>query len=132
MKKDLAENRAGRGDQEHEDDVMKPEIGKFYRFAVEGNQYRFFFNGQMEADGFLYLIATGRPIIAHVSRITEIRTSHLDRDLSSSPATQDVIAATQALWQSRATKVLTREDARQIIENVSGFFQILYEWAAQR
>ncbi|HEY6261645.1 MAG TPA: hypothetical protein VIW47_08625 [Nitrospiraceae bacterium] len=132
MKKDLAENRAGRGDQEHEDDVMKPEIGKFYRFAVEGNQYRFFFNGQMEADGFLYLIATGRPIIAHVSRITEIRTSDLDRDLSSIPATQDVIAATQALWQSRATKVLTREDARQIIENVSGFFQILYEWAAQR
>lgn len=40
------------------------------------------------------------------------------------------IDETLAYWQPRAQRQLTREDAREIIENVSGFFSILQEWAA--
>jgi hypothetical protein len=43
------------------------------------------------------------------------------------------IDETLAYWQPRSRRALTREDARQIIENVSGFFSILLEWdAAER
>lgn len=38
---------------------------------------------------------------------------------------------TVAFWQPRASRKLTREDARQMIENVSGFFLVLAEWEAQ-
>ena len=41
--------------------------------------------------------------------------------------------ATRALWQARASRPLTSEDARQIAENVTGFVQILLQWdAAER
>ena len=41
---------------------------------------------------------------------------------------------TLEVWQPRTSRQLTREDARQIIENVNGFFRILLEWemASQR
>ncbi len=32
-------------------------------------------------------------------------------------------------WQSRHDRDLSREDARQIVENVTGFFSILAEWS---
>jgi hypothetical protein len=35
---------------------------------------------------------------------------------------------TLQVWQPRASKALTYEDARQIIENFTGFFKILKEW----
>jgi len=35
---------------------------------------------------------------------------------------------TKALWQQRAHRTLTDEDARQIVENMVGFVQILDEW----
>lgn len=35
---------------------------------------------------------------------------------------------TLQFWQPRARKILTREDAREIIDNVVGFFSILQEW----
>jgi hypothetical protein len=41
----------------------------------------------------------------------------------------DLVGATIALWQPRAARELTQEDARQIIENVSGFFAVLAEWS---
>ena len=41
------------------------------------------------------------------------------------------IDATLAHWQPLTDRVLTREDAREIIENVSGFFAILLEWDAE-
>jgi hypothetical protein len=49
----------------------------------------------------------------------------------------DFIDQTIAIWQKRTERKLTREDGRQIIENISGFFSILQEWerkerAAQR
>jgi hypothetical protein len=49
----------------------------------------------------------------------------------------DLIDQTIAIWQKRTERKLTREDGREIIENISGFFSILQEWerkerAAQR
>jgi hypothetical protein len=38
---------------------------------------------------------------------------------------------TIALFQSRTDRTLTREDAREMIENVTGFFRILGEWNRQ-
>jgi hypothetical protein len=40
----------------------------------------------------------------------------------------DFIEETRAFWQSRTDRVLTREDAREIIENMTGFFRVLLEW----
>ncbi|MCG3151374.1 MAG: hypothetical protein GEEBNDBF_00645 [bacterium] len=42
----------------------------------------------------------------------------------------DLIDQTLAVWQPRSPKQLTREDARQILENVTGFFDVLLEWEA--
>jgi hypothetical protein len=33
-----------------------------------------------------------------------------------------------AFWQSQTERELKREDARQIAENLSGFFQVLSDW----
>jgi len=38
---------------------------------------------------------------------------------------------TLALMQPRSKRVLSREDAREIVANFSGFFQLLREWAAK-
>jgi hypothetical protein len=35
---------------------------------------------------------------------------------------------TRQVWQSRLGRDLSREDGRQIAENVTGFFAILAEW----
>lgn len=44
-----------------------------------------------------------------------------------------LIDETLACWQPRSRRALTREDAREIIENISGFFSVLLEWdAAER
>ena len=36
---------------------------------------------------------------------------------------------THRVWQPRLGRDLSREDARQIAENVAGFFAILAEWS---
>jgi hypothetical protein len=41
---------------------------------------------------------------------------------------KQLIDQTLEFWQARSSKTLTREDARQMIENVTGFFQLLQEW----
>ena len=41
----------------------------------------------------------------------------------------DLVDRTLETWQPRVDHPLSRDDARQIIENVSGFFSILAEWA---
>ena len=43
---------------------------------------------------------------------------------------EQFIDRTLEVWQPRTSKVLTGEDARQIAENVTEFFQILTEWEA--
>jgi hypothetical protein len=35
-------------------------------------------------------------------------------------------------WQPRMQRDLSREDARQITENLNGFFRLLLEWDAQQ
>jgi hypothetical protein len=40
----------------------------------------------------------------------------------------DFIDQTIAIWQKRTERKLTREDGREIIENITGFFAILQEW----
>lgn len=39
------------------------------------------------------------------------------------------IARTRQIWQPRIGRDLTNEDARQIAENVTGFFAVLAEWS---
>jgi hypothetical protein len=42
--------------------------------------------------------------------------------------TSEFLDETIAFWQPRAKRTLTREDAREIIENLTGFFRVLDEW----
>jgi hypothetical protein len=44
-------------------------------------------------------------------------------------ANDNLIDRTRQVWQPRLGRDLSREDARQIAENVSGFFAILAEWS---
>ena len=44
-------------------------------------------------------------------------------------ANGNLIDRTRQVWQPRIRRDLSREDARQIAENVTGFFAILTEWA---
>jgi hypothetical protein len=45
------------------------------------------------------------------------------------PASNNLIKQTYKVWQPRIRRDLTDEDARQIAENVTGFFAILAEWS---
>ena len=47
----------------------------------------------------------------------------------SNAANDNLINRTIELLQPRLPRELTREDARQIAENVTGFFSILAEWS---
>ena len=44
-------------------------------------------------------------------------------------ANDNLIDRTRKVWQPRIGRDLTNEDARQISENVTGFFAILAEWS---
>ena len=44
-------------------------------------------------------------------------------------ANDNLIDRTHEVWRPRVGRDLTREDARQIIENITGFFAILVEWS---
>jgi hypothetical protein len=41
----------------------------------------------------------------------------------------DLIRRTRQVWQPRLGRDLSREDARQIAANVTGFFSVLAEWS---
>ena len=47
----------------------------------------------------------------------------------SDAANDNLIDRTRQVWQPRLGRDLSREDARQIAENVTGFFAILAEWS---
>jgi hypothetical protein len=47
----------------------------------------------------------------------------------STAANDNLIDRTVAVWQPRLRRDLSREDARQIAENVTGFFKLLAEWS---
>jgi hypothetical protein len=44
-------------------------------------------------------------------------------------ASDHLIDRTRQVWQPRLGRKLSREDARQISENVTGFFAVLAEWS---
>ena len=44
-------------------------------------------------------------------------------------ANDNLIDRTRQVWQPRIGRDLSREDARQIAENVTGFFALLAEWS---
>ena len=44
-------------------------------------------------------------------------------------ANDNLIDQTREVWKPRLGRDLSREDARQIAENVTGFFAILAEWS---
>lgn len=46
-----------------------------------------------------------------------------------SPANDNLIEQTRLLWCPRLDRNVSCEDARQIAENVTGFFAILAEWS---
>ena len=47
----------------------------------------------------------------------------------SNAANDNLIDRTIKTWEPRLDRNLSREDARQIVENATGFFSILAEWA---
>jgi hypothetical protein len=50
-------------------------------------------------------------------------------DASNDHDTVKQIARTQQIWQPRFGRDLTNEDARQIMHNVTSFFDLLAKWA---
>ena len=50
-------------------------------------------------------------------------------DAANDNATGKQIARTRKVWHPRLGRDLTDEDARQIMDNVTGFFGVLAEWS---
>jgi hypothetical protein len=48
------------------------------------------------------------------------------------PSRESLLDATLAVWQPRYSRELSGEDARQIVENVVGFFEVLTRWSRAR
>jgi hypothetical protein len=44
-------------------------------------------------------------------------------------ANENLTDRTMAIWQPRLGRQISREEARQIAENVTGFFSILDQWS---
>lgn len=56
---------------------------------------------------------------------SSMKTSHaIDDNIK-----DDLIRRTREVWQPRLGRALSREDARQIAANVTGFFSVLAEWS---
>jgi len=52
-----------------------------------------------------------------------VKPSHANDNLD-----DDLVGQTQKVWQPRLGRELSREDARQIAANITGFFSVLAEW----
>ena len=70
----------------------------------------------------------------HVSSIVDASVRHappfhhVRMESAASDESGDLIDHTVALWQKHTKRTLSREDGREIIENITGFFRILSEW----
>ena len=53
---------------------------------------------------------------------SSVKPSHVAND-------HNLIDRARTVWQPRLGRDLSREDARQIAENVTGFFAVLAEWS---
>jgi hypothetical protein len=64
--------------------------------------------------------------------------SSVDESRSESPSgggetpADERSARTLELWSRRSARPLTEEDAREIAENMTGFFRVLLEWKAKK
>jgi hypothetical protein len=58
---------------------------------------------------------------AAIARESSVKISH--------PAKDNLLCRTREVWQPRLGRELSGEDARQIVENVAGFFALLAEWS---
>jgi len=58
-----------------------------------------------------------------------VRSSMKSPDATNDNHKDDLIRRTQAVWQPRLGRDLSREDARQIAETMTGFFSVLAEWS---
>lgn len=47
----------------------------------------------------------------------------------SNPTNKDLIERTLKIWQPRSQRNLSPEDARWMVENITGFFDVLAEWS---
>jgi hypothetical protein len=56
---------------------------------------------------------------------SSVKTSHAANDNRK----DDLTRRTRQVWQRRLGRDLSREDARQIAANVTGFFSVLAEWS---
>lgn len=68
------------------------------------------------------LDAAGLPRIAHEFDLAKVPFA------GSSSLSAPFLDETIQFWQPRSERPLTREDAREIVENMTGFFSILHEW----
>lgn len=53
------------------------------------------------------------------------------RNAPADAARPDLLDETLRVFQPRTARVLTREDAREIHQNLTGFFRVLLEWDAR-
>jgi hypothetical protein len=53
-----------------------------------------------------------------------VKPSHVNDNLD-----DDLVGRTHKVWRPRLGRELSREDARQIAANVTGFFSVLAEWS---
>lgn len=58
-----------------------------------------------------------------------MKPSHAANDNLKDDLKHDLIRRTREVWQPRLGRDLSREDARQIAENMTGFFSVLAEWS---
>ncbi len=52
------------------------------------------------------------------------------RDHRKAPS-EDFLDETLRVWQPYAREPLSREDAREIIANITGFFRVLHAWSEE-
>jgi hypothetical protein len=53
---------------------------------------------------------------------------HVSASIVPDDANSDFIDQTTAIWQKHSRRQLNREDGREIIENMIGFFRVLQDW----
>lgn len=71
------------------------------------------------------LAGEGTVVARHAQTLAVIAEAQAERE-----AEDQLLDQTLQVWQPRAARALTREDARQIVANFTGFFQVLSEWKA--
>lgn len=67
-----------------------------------------------------------RPPRGAVTALGELRAPHSTR------FSDELVEDARRIFQERTDRNLTSEDARQMLENLTGFFSVLWEWDCAR